>query len=1249
MSYNKLNNIIGWAVFAVATFTYIATLEPTTSFWDCGEYITTAYKQEVGHPPGAPLFMMLGALFTAFTSPENAAWRINAMSGLSSSFTILFLFWSITMLVKKMVFNPTAVFTTKFFKPKTAALDDFGKTEETSAKAANTEMSIGQIWAILFSGIIGALAYTFTDSFWFSAVEGEVYAMSSLFTAAVFWAILKWEQVADEPYANRWIILIAYLIGLSIGVHLLNLLAIPAIAFVYYFKKYPFTIQGFIITTIVAVLVLGTVQALVIPGTVTIAAAFERIAVNSLGMAFNTGALIFGLLSTALLVFGIRYTRKNAKPLWNTVIASFAVLLIGYSSFAMIVIRSNANPPLDENNPETLSSLLSYLNRDQYGSWPILKGGYWNSPMIENDKDAKPSYMKVFSLNIQGGMLDGNSQAIQRAVALLDEADVSYNVRQNNNDYRVVIQSTEKSFNTLFNSEKYREKVAGVNTLLAELNPAYKISLSAETKPSYINLNAGKKAEAIPDPKFTTIFPRMYRRGEGAGYMAWSGYEGNTNRPIEMVAGGQRIKSTELYQYYMKEGLESEAKQLVADGMYMPTFAENMRYFFRYQINWMYWRYFMWNFVGRQNDVQGHNGIAANSSALIEGNWISGVDFIDAQRLGNRKQLPVSQTSNPGWNKYYFLPFILGLIGLIYHAYKSPKDALVVFLLFFFTGLAIVVYLNQKPAEPRERDYAYAASFYAFAMWIGIGCFALYNLFRDVTLNSLIRVFGGAAGAFGLFFLIESLTGADRSFSLSIAFITLIGGLSALAMFYIGKATNGSITNAVASFALCVSVPGILAVQNWDDHDRSGRYTARDFAYNYLMSCGPNAILFTVGDNDTFPLWYIQEVEGVRTDVRVVNLSLLSTDWHANQMKNRAYDSDPIEISLEEYKYRQGTRDIVEIDKGSRMISVKGAVDFMANDRNKRKSKYTGEMEAHLNTNKLYLLVDKEACEKNGIVPKELVERMEDTLFFQLKEGYIYKSDLIILDLLANYKWDRPIYFASMGGMNAMSVLQPFLLCEGLTYKLTPVRNRNIPGNDGNDTEAMYTNFMEVFQWGRMKEEDVMIDYYTARTLQSMRLQAWRLAEALNERGEHDRAVHVIDKVMEEMPVDKFPFDLSVPYLTGAYFQAQATDKAMGVVNYIVDYELQNLRYFMSLDDHFKTKVVDDIGTTLNHLELINNMITNDYPQPNNPLTNSDYESLKNEVRKFLFSYINANPSSLERLANPRNFPQNLIRNWFDF
>ena len=1246
MNYTKLNNLVGWTVFAIATFVYISTLEATTSFWDCGEYITTAYKQEVGHPPGAPLFMMIGALFSAFASPENAAWRINAMSGLSSSFSILFLFWSITMLVKKMATDPSTGFLSALRAKTTGALDD----KLVSAKQNVQEpLTSGQTWAILFAGAIGALAYTFTDSFWFSAVEGEVYAMSSLFTAAVFWAILKWETVADEPYANRWLILIAYLIGLSIGVHLLNLLAIPAIAFVYYFKKYPFTLQGFIITTIVSVFILGTVQALVIPGTVTIAASFERIAVNSFGMGFNVGTLIFGLLATGLLIWGIRYTRKSNRPVWNTVIASFAVLLIGYSSFAMIVIRSNANPPLDENNPETLSSLLSYLNRDQYGSWPVVKGGYWNSPMIENDKPAKPSYMKVFEIDVAGATLDGSGQQIQQAIKILNRADILHNLRQQGNEYRVIIPSTKKDFSTSFEERAYRGKVSRLNEELAALNPKYKISLSNEALPYYINLNKGKKAEAIPDPRFSTYFPRMYRRGEGSGYMAWSYYEGNKSKPVEIMAGGQRMKSTDVYAYYLKEGLENEAKQLAADGLYMPLFSENLRYFFRYQINWMYWRYFMWNFTGRQNDTQGHNGYASGSSALLEGNWISGVDFIDAERLGNRKDLPVSLTSNPAHNKYYFLPFILGLIGLIYHVYKRPQDSFIVFLLFFFTGLAIVIYLNQKPVEPRERDYAYAASFYAFAIWIGVGCYALYNIFRDISREKLLKVVGITLGTSVLLFIMEKLSGNNHSFSFSVGFMGLVGGAAVLAMYHIGKATKGNLTTALSAFAFSITIPGILAIENWDDHDRSGRYAARDFAYNYLMSCDPNAILFTVGDNDTFPLWYIQEVEGVRTDVRVVNLSLLSTDWHATQMKNRAYDSEPIALSLSESKYRQGTRDIVEVDKGDRIISVKEAVDFIANDKNKRKSRYTNELEAHVFTNKLYLPVDKEACIKHGIVPASLAERMEDTIFFDLREGYIYKSDLMILDILANYKWDRPIYFASMGGMNAMSVLQNNLLCEGLAYKLTPVKNRGIPGNDGKDTDAMYTNFMEIFQWGRMKEKDVMIDYYTSRTWQSVRFQAFGLAEALNKRNEHEKAVNVIDKVMEEMPTKKFPFDVSLPYFASIYFEAKKPEKALKVIDYIIDYELQNLRYYMGVGDDLRPKLLLDIGASLNHLEMINNMVTNDYPQDVNPLKATDYENIKMQVRTFLGNYLPKNPSSLEQVANPRNYPQNLVREWFNF
>ncbi|MDR2650848.1 MAG: DUF2723 domain-containing protein, partial [Prevotellaceae bacterium] len=670
MKYKNWNNIIGWITFLIAAFTYISTSEPTASLWDCSEFILSAYKLEVGHPPGAPLFMMVGHLFTIFSSPENVAFMINMFSSLCSAFTILFLFWSITHLVRRFVNINTS------------------------------ELSISDTIMVLSCGIIGALAYTFSDTFWFSAVEGEVYAASSLMTAVVFWAILKWEEQADSQYANRWLVLIAYILGLSIGVHLLNLLVVPAIVFVYYFKKYEVTRKGIIYTSLISVILLGTLVWGVIPIIPRIASWFELLFVNSFGLPINSGLLFFVVLLIVVLAYAILNTYKNRKVLMNTIMLCLSVCLLGYGSYAMIIIRSSANLPMDQNKPDNIFSLIKYLNRDQYGSRPLATGPYYN----------------------------------------------------NNKNYEIL------------QEEKY-----------IRLGDRYvKKDISQTLK--YKN---------------TTLFPRM-----------WS---------------SSRADHVEVYKMYVK-GTN-------------PTFADNIHFFIDYQMGFMYWRYLMWNFTGKQNDMQ------ASIFDPTKGNWISGIKFIDENRLGNMDDMPVYLAENKGNNKYYFLPFLLGVLGLLFQFKKDKKGFTLVTLLFFFTGIAIILYLNQTPNEPRERDYAYAGSFYSFAIWIGMGIAFLYNLLAKILKRNIA------------------------------APVALMLGLPA---------------------------PIIMAQQNWDDHDRSGRYVATDFGYNYLNSCDENAVLYTFGDNDTFPLWYNQEVEGVRRDIKVENSMYLSSDWYYMQMMRRSHEAPPL-------------------------------------------------------------------------------------------------------------------------------------------------------------------------------------------------------------------------------------------------------------------------------------------------------------------------------------------------------------------
>jgi hypothetical protein len=1204
MSYKKINNITGWVVFLIATIVYLLTAEETTSLWDCGEYITTANKLEVGHPPGAPFFMMLGRLFSAFSSPENAAYMVNALSALSSSATVLFMFWSLTMFAKKL------------------------------AKKGSSLLDKGHIVAIMGTGFVGAMAYAFTDSFWFSAVEGEVYAMSSFFTAIVFWAILKWEVEVDvfnnaDPEKrrgnpNRWIIFIAYMIGLSIGVHLLNLLAIPAIAFVIYFKKYEFNIKTFLTAGIISILTLGLVQAVIIPKLPSIADAFERIFVNALGMPFNTGAFFFIALLAGGLAYGIYYTAKKQKAMWNTLILSFTVLLIGYSSFTMIVVRSNANPPLDENNPETLSALVSYLNRDQYGTWPVLYGQYWNTPQKGScdAKDllpAKVSNMKVFTLEGMNSRFEtatNNAVKINELISNLGLNATIVPSTKNPGKNVITIIGSEQSFMNMFELEDYQNRVTAANEELAANGIDLNIQFGSEVGEKYINTFAHRpKGEKTYEKQYMTLFPRMYRQGEGSNYRVWCGYEGDINNPLPPSyryfgqVPGMTTRSQE-YQRLLEAGYEKEAAGLEKDGLYKPTMGENISFFKDYQINWMYVRYFLWNFAGRQNDTQGY-GLTGPGSEILDGNWLSGVNFIDNQRLGAQENLPTIQRLNKGYNKYYLLPLILALIGFIFHIVKSPKDWFVILLLFLLTGLAIVVFLNQKPNEPRERDYAYAASFYAFAFWIGIGVYALFDAARNMKWKDLGLVAAYSLGAGVVLYGLETAfsvgaENANHAFSYTIFYMSAIALALHATMILIGDTLKNNLAHAALSTGMCLVVPFILIYQNWDDHDRSNRSTARDFAYNYLASCDENAMLFTNGDNDTFPLWYIQDVEGVRTDVRVANMSLLSTDWHINQMKRKAWDSDPLPITLNEFDYRNGTRDFVIFDespsKKGKYYSAKEAINFIMNDQHLKAFPGMCNLESYIDFRGVYIPVDKEAALANGIVTQKQYDAgLEDTIRWNLSGGALYKADLAVLDILANYKWDRPINFASLGGIGANKGIAKYMQAEGVTYKLTPI---DFGSGGGTNTAKMYDLVMnDKFLWGNMKTEGVLVDYYTLRMVQNLRMQMMKLSDALIVEGQNEKAIAILDKTFEIMPIENnqvAPDDICF-YLVGNYYDAANALSAAGDSTLYIEtkakadrigkqlalLELEKIDHYQSLNEHFFNKVLAEWGRSLNNLEML--------------------------------------------------------------
>jgi len=969
-NYQRINNILGWMTFAIAAFVYIVTMEPTGSFWDCGEFIATANKLEVGHPPGAPLFLMLGRVFMLFAG-DNVKMlpvMVNLISALMSAFTILFLFWTITHLAKKML-------------------------------AGKGEVTKENLVSIMGAGLVGALAYTFSDSFWFSAVEGEVYASSSFFTAIVFWAILKWENVAGEKHSMRWIILIAYLIGLSIGVHLLSLLIVPAIVFVFYFKKYTPTTKGIIYTSIISLVILGTIQIGIIQSLVEIAAKFDLLFVNVFGLPFGSGIFFYALLIIGGIIWGLRYTHRKNMPNWNTGILCFTFILIGYSSFAQIVIRSQANPPLDENNPENIFNFLSYLNREQYGERPLLYGQYYTAKIVGQEEGA-----------MNYGKVDGQ--------------------------------------------KKYME--------------------------------AGKKISPVYDPSQETLFPRMFsnQASHVSEYKKWADIKGDRK----------------------------------------PTFGENLQFFFVYQINEMYWRYFMWNFVGRQNDQQGPGGIT-------RGNWISGIEFIDAMRLGPQDKLPEIMLNNKARNTYFFLPFILGIIGLLYQYQKDKLDTLIVFLLFLLTGLAIVVYLNQNPLQPRERDYAYVGSFYAFAIWIGFGALSLMEGIR--------------------------------------------------------KKVPGMVPSVLTILACLVLVPGIMAKENWDDHDRSQRYTSRDFASNYLNSCERNGVLFTNGDNDTFPLWYAQEVENIRTDVRVVNLSLLNTDWYTDQLKKKYYDSDPLTISWSSDKYMLGRRDYIPFyDRGLKdPVELKELVDFMGSDESSAKARTQGGEEINYFPSKRFkLTVDSAAAISSGTVAPENADKIVKTMEWSVDNNFLLKNDLMVLNIIANNNWKRPIYFATTVGTENYLNLTNYFQLEGLAYRLVPIKtvtnSESVPGRV--ETTTMYNNVMKKFEWGNMMNPKVYMDENNLRMTTNLRINFGRLAEELLNEGKRDSAIAVLDKCIEVMPEKNVPYNYFMLRLADMYFRASG-DKGQNDSLSRPDVEMDRRPELVDKGNAILTKVFDSYTNTMDY------------------------------------------------------------------
>ncbi|WP_207536101.1 glycosyltransferase family 117 protein [Desertivirga arenae] len=1002
MNYNKTNNLLGWLCFAIAAITYTLTLEPTASFWDCGEFIASAYKLQVVHQPGAPLFLMIAKIFSLLAGGDKSkiAYWMNMSSALSSAATILFLFWTITALVRKVL----------------------AKRDE--------EITTGKMISIMGSGVVGALAYTFSDTFWFSAVEAEVYAMSSLCTAIVFWAILKWEHHADEPGSDRWIIFIAYIMGLSIGIHLLNLLVIPAIALVYYFRRSnDITSAGTIKALLIGIVILGIVQYGIIQYIVKFAAYFDLFFVNTLGMGFGSGVIVFALLVIIGLTYGILYSIKNSKAILNLALICTTFILIGYSSFAMIVIRAKANTTLNNNDPDNAFALLSYLNREQYGDRPLLYGEYFDSQPIENKED-------------------GNVY------------------RKGDTKYEVV----------------------------------------------------GKKYETVFDRN--TLLPRMYSRSP---------------------------QHADFYREWMR----------IPEGS-SPTFAHNLGFLFSYQVGFMYARYFLWDFAGRQNDDQGHGNFTS-------GNWISGIKPIDAARLGSQDHLPPSIKENNAYNRFYFLPLIVGLIGAIWHFKRNQKDAGVVGLLFFFTGLAIVLYLNQTPLQPRERDYAYAGSFYAFAIWIGLG----------------------------------------------------VAGIAE----WLGKKT--SYTNAsIAATVLCLLVaPGLMAKEGWDDHDRSEKTTARDFAVDYLESCAPNAILFTYGDNDTYPLWYVQEVEGVRPDVRIVNLSLLGTDWYIRQMKDRVNSADPLPITMADSKFVQGVRDVIYYSEYTKdTVELKEIFDIITSDNdNDKVTLQDGSRENILPTKNLKLTINPAEVLATKTVGPEMKDSIASTMQWTYNQNYVTKAELAMFDILAHNNWKRPIYFAVTVPSENYIGLQKYLYNEGFAYRLVPLKpvlvdsTRQAP--ELLNSQAMYSNVVGKFKWGNMKNASYL-DPESTRMIATIMKTFNSLAEKQLQEGKIAEAKTTLNKALEVLPEKNylFYFVLHRYYTADLLYKVNEPGKANKLIEDTANYIDAELNYLADVSQNKPNLAMNDVQLGIS---VLNEMIKTTEQNKQSELTNKLQNKFKSLEARF--------------------------------
>ena len=1057
-NFKKWNNVLGWFVFTIALLTYWLTVEPTASFWDAGEYITTSSNLEVGHPPGAPLYQILGAFFSIFAlEATNIALTINLMSVFASAFTILFMFWSLTMLLTTIV-------------------------------SRKIELKKQNYHAILGSAAIGSLAFAFSDSFWFNAVEAEVYAMATFIMSVLFYLALRWERDMNTPRGDRWVILIAFVIGLSFGVHFMGLLTIPAMGMLYFFKNYKsVTLKNFLIANIVMVAILLFIFKLLLPMTLKFFSASEIFFVNSIGLPFNSGTIIAGFLFIGLFYYLLSFTREKEYVKLNTLLLAILFIFIGFSSWIMLPVRANAGTMINENNPNNARELLAYYNREQYPETHLFYGPLFTEKYVGLDpkkpyKDDKPKFEKD------------------------------------------------------------------------------------EENGKYIIVNDFVNASQNTDDAQKGLFPRMWSMEHATNYMQFTdGLEFTIKR--EYLGESRLIDIVKDFNQDIRSGnvgVEDLDDFLKDFGPFLdiqkPTFLQNIAYMFEYQFGYMYWRYFMWNFSGRQDDKQGEY-------TDLHGNWLTGINFIDDARLGPQEFIASDSKHNKARNTYFMLPLLLGIIGILFHYKNDPKNFWVLLIFFLFTGIALKIYLNERPFEPRERDYALVGSFYVFAMWIGFGVYALFEIVKEKIKPKL------------------------------------------------------AVPIVLASTAL--AVPVLMGSQNWDDHDRSNRYTAQSMAKMYLDSCDENAIIFTIGDNDTFALWYAQGIEGYRQDVRIVNTSLFQTDWYIDDMKKKAFDSDPIPSQLSHDKYKYGSRDFLFFQKTRKdTINIKDWMDFVAND--SKKTQVELESRQWVNTfptKVIKIPVDKEAVLQNGIVDPKDADKIVPNIYITLKGDVIYKNRLLMLDVIANNNWERPIYFSGGAfGDDDYIWMKEFLQLEGVLYKLVPIRtplDKNNPYEMGRiDGEKMYSIVMN-WKWGNSGDSAIYHDVETRRNGITYRSTLSRLANVLIEESQYDKAENVLDLAMEKMPVDYFEFySLLEPFIL-YYYQINKVEKARAVYQSVVRHYQEHLFFYSKLSYNKQEAIGDEIFSDLGRYRGLLDVLAS---FDNQEYTVVEAEKFNEYLQKFNFS-----------------------------